>query len=92
MARFARSEGFQELLAGLGHFGYGTLEDFGVGLGRFVKAADFADELQGGGVEFFGCGRLARLAEHLYASAHFYIIAQEVGGLDSRFTQAGGRL
>lgn len=66
----------QQFPARQGYFFYRALKDFGVGLGRFVEAADFADELESGCAQFFLCGRLTRFAEHFDAAAHSPMIAK----------------
>jgi hypothetical protein len=60
----------QEAAAGCGDFGDGVLESRLVGARGFVKAADFADELERGGVEVFFRDGLVREVQAFYAAAH----------------------
>jgi hypothetical protein len=64
----------QEAAAGFGDLGDGALEGWLVGPRGLVVAADFADELKRGGVEFIGRRGLADVVQAFYAAAHFLLI------------------
>jgi hypothetical protein len=64
------SERLEEVLGRVRDVTHGCLERRGVPGGRRAIAADLADELERGGLDLPGGGRLVRTAELLDASAH----------------------